>query len=782
MKKLLATLIVTTLSWGGSHAFAQNPVELRDSVDAAQAQLDSLMDSTFGNVTLGEATVKAQKVMIKNEIDKVTYQMSEDPDAQTNPLLDMLRKVPMVTVDGDDNIKVNGSSSFKIYVNGKPNQMISSNPSLVLKNFPASMVKKVEVITDPGAKYDAEGVTGILNIVTETGSQTSGWTLSPRVDAGNRGTNVSLFGMAQTGKFTVSANYMYGRFYEGRMTMNQDNTYMGTDPRIYHLLHSTTLKPDGQFHYGSVEASYEFTPRDLLSLNFGIHGYLADSYAPTSVLMSGRDGQLTYSYNSALYGKNKNLGFSAGVDYQHIFRPLDATGGTDEYSALTLSYRLNHTPSYEHRRNIYSDFEGDKVLFELMNNDEGLRDMYSRPDNKAQEHTVQLDYSVPFLKHHTVSTGVKYIRRNNESDSEELRRLSGTDDPFVRYEPNSLHYQHLNDIKSLYAEYTYKLGNFTARGGLRYEHSHVSVSYLDGKRDPFAKNFSDLVPSVSFGYKLKETQMLKLTYNARVGRPDISYLSPYCDRSNPQSLSYGNPKLESERAHNLSASYSYFDMKFSISTTLSFNTQNNGLTSYVFVDKDNILNKTYQNFMHKRSLGLNVFLNWTIVPGTQLNLNLDGSYKDLSVRQIGAKNNGFGMFAFAGIRQNLPWELIFSVNGGGGVPEVQLQGKGSSFYFYSFSLTRSFLKEKRLTVSLNAVNIFSPHRDWEQHITTPQYISDSITRMSMSRFSIGISWRLGKLQTSVKKAARTINNDDVQSSSSSNNAQGAMGGTGQGVY
>ena len=114
---------------------------------------------------LEAATVSAQVPFIKTEVDKLTYKISEDPDAQTSNALDMLRKVPRVTVDADDNIMVNGQGNFKIYVNGKPSGMFSSQPGKILKGMPAESIKRVEVISDPGAKYDAEGVGGILNIV-----------------------------------------------------------------------------------------------------------------------------------------------------------------------------------------------------------------------------------------------------------------------------------------------------------------------------------------------------------------------------------------------------------------------------------------------------------------------------------------------------------------------------------------------------------------------------------------------------------------------------------------
>ena len=118
------------------------------------------------NVTqLGNVEVVAQKPLVKMTVDKMSYSVSDDVDAKTNTVLDMLRKVPMVTVDGSDNITVNGSSSFKVFVDGKPSVMMSSNPSQIFKNMPASSVQNIEVVTNPGAKYDAEGVGGVLNLI-----------------------------------------------------------------------------------------------------------------------------------------------------------------------------------------------------------------------------------------------------------------------------------------------------------------------------------------------------------------------------------------------------------------------------------------------------------------------------------------------------------------------------------------------------------------------------------------------------------------------------------------
>ena len=123
--------------------------------------------------TLKAGSVTAQKILVKMDVDKITYKVADDVDSKTSTVLEMLRKVPMVSVDGQDNITVNGSSSFLVYVDGKPNPMISANPSQILKLMPASAVKDIEVITNPGARYDAEGVGGVLNLITGVSSEES---------------------------------------------------------------------------------------------------------------------------------------------------------------------------------------------------------------------------------------------------------------------------------------------------------------------------------------------------------------------------------------------------------------------------------------------------------------------------------------------------------------------------------------------------------------------------------------------------------------------------------
>ena len=180
--------------------------ETRTVVLASEPVIDLGGVALRNGEELAGVAVVAYKPLVTQSIDRINYDIEADPDSKTNTVMDMLRKVPMVTVDKDDKIRVKGSTSYKIYINGKPSNMVSKSPKDVLKSMPASSIKKIEVITDPGAKYDAEGVTAILNIVTQSSLQGYNGSLNARY---NSNSQHSLGGYFSTkiGKFTTTANY-----------------------------------------------------------------------------------------------------------------------------------------------------------------------------------------------------------------------------------------------------------------------------------------------------------------------------------------------------------------------------------------------------------------------------------------------------------------------------------------------------------------------------------------------------------------------------------------------
>lgn len=478
---------------------------------------------------LGQVEIVAQKPLVKADIDKIEYNVQDDPDAQSNSVLEMLRKVPLVTVDGEDNIQVNGSSSFKVYVNGKPNNMMSNNPTEVLKSMPANSIKHIEVITNPGPKYDAEGVGGILNIVT-VGSGLEGYTATFSANVSNRGAGGGAFGTIKSGKLTVSARYNYNYNDQPRnySSGSQHVTSEAVTENSSNLDYDGSNKGHGSFQSGSMEASYEIDTLRLVTMSFGLWGGGNKSNGSTDYIATfpeNINAAPIYSYSAFNRSKSSWYSIDGGVDYQRLFKVKDRM--------LTFSYKINTRPQTS---DSYTEYEIDKGY----NPDwadylKRLRNLHNDGEQNTTEHTFQADYTTPIGKLHTLEAGAKYILRNNSSEDDRFDA-----DDTGKYEYNkeqSSHYKHLNDIIAAYLGYGLKVKRLSGRLGVRYEHTIQDVKYLVGRGEDFTKNFDDVVPSASIGYKLTDMSNLRLGYNMRIYRPGIWYLNPYLNDTDPSYIS-----------------------------------------------------------------------------------------------------------------------------------------------------------------------------------------------------------------------------------------------------
>lgn len=646
---------------------------------------------------LGQVEVVAQKPLVKADIDKIEYNVQDDPDSKSNSVLEMLRKVPLVTVDGEDNIKVNGSSSFKVYVNGKPNNMMSNNPTEVLKSMPANSIKHIEVITNPGPKYDAEGVGGILNIVT-VGSGLEGYTATFSGNVSNMGAGGGLFGTVKSGKLTVSARYNYNyndrpRSYSGGNRRTVGDVTEGSSDLDY----DGSSKGHGNFQSGSMEASYEIDTLRLVSMSFGLWGGGNNSTSINNTLATapGTSNEL-YRYVSDGRSKSSWYSIDGGVDYQRMFHVKDRM--------FTLSYKINTSPQTSDSYSTYNDMHAATDWEDFLKR---LYDLNNDGSQNTTEHTFQADYTTPIGKIHTLEAGAKYILRDNSSEDDRYERQIGTTGDYVLDEEHSSHYKHQNDILAAYMGYGLRVKKISGRLGVRYEHTKQEVKYLLGRGDDFNKNFDDVVPSASIGYKLTDMSNLRFGYNMRIYRPGIWYLNPYLNDSNPTNISQGNSHLDSEKSHSFNLSYSNFTQKFNINLSARYSFTNNSIEQVTEQVKDTeieglqnptgkeVLYSTYQNIGKSRNASLSGYVNWNATSNTRIYANLYGNYTYMEGAN-GLKNDGWNLFAYGGAQQSLPHDWRISLNIYGQTPWIMLQGKGSSFFDYGLSVNKSFLN-KRLT-------------------------------------------------------------------------------------
>ena len=725
----------------------KNPVQKEFTLTDAVKSVDlgRIMISESAEMLKGVEIV-AQKPLVKAEIDKVTYSIEDDPDSKTNSTLEMLRKVPLVTVDGEDNVKVNGSSSFKVHVNGKPNNMMSNNPKEVLKSLPANSVKSIEVITDPGAKYDAEGIGGILNIITTDNAGLQGYTATFNAGIDNRGFDAGAYGTVKVGKFTVTGNYSLSDSKSPRGYSDSGREDYTSDEYKY-LNTEGSSKGGNLFQFGSMEGSYEIDTLNLVTFSMQMFGGTSDHNGVSSTQMLNAQHEHAYSYDMVNRGKSGFGSIGANFDYQHSFKKKG------EY--LTFSYRYSGSPNDSEA---HTDYENIKDYPYDMN---FMRNQYYDNDAHTDEHTFQLDYVNPINQMHDIDFGAKYILRNNKSDSRVYKEYDG-----VYQEDNNLTdvFNQTQNILAAYADYKVKWKKLAAKAGVRYEHTFMDVEYDKLAEKNFKADFDDLVPLLMLSYQLGPTQTLRASYNMRISRPGIWYLNPFRDTSNPTSISYGNPDLETEKSHSLGLTFSSFSAKFNINATLNYSFVNNGIERYSFMN-NGVMESTYGNIGHTKRTMLSLWMNWNPGSKTRISINASGMYADFMSDEpfLKQRNSGFYGNGFLNVQQTLPWDLRISLVGGGTTPNITLQGKGMSFAYYGFGLSRSFLEEKRLTVSLHASNLFNKYMKFKNETNTSTFRSWSGSRQQQQSYGLNVSWRFGKLKAQVKKTNRSITNDDVKS-------------------
>ena len=687
--------------------------------------------------------IVAQKPLVKMEVDKMSYNVAEDEDSKSNTVLDMLRKVPMVTVDGQDNITVNGSSSFKVYVDGMPNVMFSANPSMVFKSMPATAVKSIEVMTNPGAKYDAEGAAGVLNIVMnkqnpQAAQSLNGYNGTLRATAGNKQLGASAFINGQQGKLSYSANVMTSYNRPGNTNTEMEQIQ---DNGMSQLLTSEN-NVKTPFTMGSLSLGYQIDPMSTLNLTAQVNSMTMKSSGTSLTTMGGNSFGSDFSYKSTTDTKMSRTSFNGSIDYQRFFNQ-------EHTQSLALTYQLNYSPA---TTEMHNDFNTTSDYIDLTNR-------YSDNHDKTTNHTFQLDYTMPLGTGQTLSLGGKLQLHDATSDSKYYLKDI--------YDPNtSSEYEYKNSILAGYGEYAGNFGKLGAKAGLRYEYTWQDVKYHLGNGEDFKKDYGSLVPTASLQYNLGVGSNLGLTYNMRISRPGISYLNPYVDKTNPIAISYGNPELDVEKNHNLSLVYNMFTSKLMVNLNLHHNFVDNAISQYSFYDSNNLLNTTYGNVVQRHQTGISGYVNYLLTKDTRLFFNGGLNYTDLRSDALDQKNSGWTFNAMVGLQQTLPWDLKLSAFAITSTKNYTLQGWSGGFNILTATLSKSLLKDK-LTIGVQGILGLNKggKLNIESETRGKDFTSHTNVKVPIYGVALTVSYTFGNSKMTSKQHVNRVQNDFIEQQS-----------------
>ncbi len=690
---------------------------------------------------LKEVTVSAVKPLLEIETDKIIYNVENDPTLLGQTAMDALKKLPFVTVDAEDNIQLKGSSNFKVLLNGKSTGIVAKTPSEALKSFPANLIKKIEVITEPSAKYDAEGTAGIINIITQ--KKIIGYNGNIYYNYSNRVTH-NLGGSLNIKKGKMGFSTYFGGFTYDYVNQMENDLYRENKipgHRSFMTQHGTG-NTDGLWQWGNTELAFDFDTLHTLSIYASPNGGFSNGTNHQFTIIRDSLGQTTDSFYTDVNSQNKYPSFDVGLDFTKIFKD------NEDHEISFSAFRETHLDN-----SAYTSIQNYLTLPD--------RDINNTNNSKNIEHTFELEYEKPFKNESTFETGTKLILRNLVSDYKMLERTNSSED-YTENAQQTNRLQYNQNVGSMYSVYVFPVKKFRIKLGARAEQTWINASFNKDSL-PIKNDYLNLIPTASISRKIKKTHTLRLNYSKRIQRPWMYYLNPYVNNQNPRSISYGNPKLLPEKTHSVSLSWNYFFKQKSLDISLSNAFTNDVITSFSWLDSSDVSYTSFFNIAKSNTLGINISFNGTVFGKMNVWANYGTSYiniihqLDASRSRSGFSHRGYGSATW---NFNHGWTATLGGNINRGAPT--LQSIRPLNYSYNFSIRKAFFK-KKLNVGLVANNFLQPAQSLVTTTNDPSFYSESVYTNNRYRYiSISIGFNFGKLRENVSRK-KGVTNDDKKS-------------------
>jgi len=741
---------------------------------------DKKNELNLGNIILSPSTkllkaveIIGQKPLFEEKVDRTVYNAENDATAKGGDATDVLRRVPLLTVDMDGNVSLRGSQNIKVLINNKPSTITASSISDALKQIPADQIKTVEVITSPSSKYDAEGSSGIINIITKKNTL-EGLTLNINSSAGYRGSNLGLNGGYRKGKLGISlggfgrAQYNTpGNFYNNQQTFYTDPITTKTDTT--RNIQSAATRNQNIFGNYTLGLDYDIDKNNSLtgSVRFGIRD--GHNFQDALMTQSFLNNVETANGQSIKYIDQLNLSHSVdgSVNYTHLFAKPNR-----EFNLLTLYSQNNGNNNFVTKT---TQYQGVDTISYIKNVNPTVN----------SEATVQADFQTPITEMQLLEVGAKEIMRKATSTYNYFQ--AGSDGVYTPYTGSvylSNYLDYTQNITAGYLSYTASTASkYSLKAGMRYEYTTIAASNQNGSIT--IPDYGVLVPSVNLSKRLDNGNMIKLSFNRRIQRPSIQNLNPNKNVSNTSNVSTGNPGLGPEYTNNYELGYNVNIKSTSLSLSAFARTTDNSIQQVRSTLPGGIVLTSYQNIGVQDAYGASLFANVSLSNKFSLSGGTDTYYSVLKNPGTGdadplkASNSGwvYNVRMFGNYSLTKGWGLQFFGFYRG--QQVTLQGYQGAFRIYSLSLQKEF-NEKRGTIGLGAENFLTPTMTVNSYSSSSMLTQEGYNKFYNFNFKVTFGYRIGKLTANQpKKNKKSVNNDDLKDSGGDQNDGGGQMGGGQ---
>ncbi|MEJ7830821.1 MAG: TonB-dependent receptor, partial [Segetibacter sp.] len=680
------------------------------------------------SANMAEVKVTTTTRALNAAIDRKVYNVSQDILAQSGSVSDILKNVPSVEVDIEGQVSLRGSADVMIFINGRPSPLMGKTKAEALQQLPANSIERIEVITNPSARYKPDGTSGIINIVLKKNTK-GGLNGSIQANAGTQDRyngNVSL--NYKPGKLNLFGNYSIRK--DKRLRLSDINrTYLDAkqnDSSYYTQSSHSFARPLS--HVATMGMDYNLSKNN----SFGISGnYVSRKQVKHDVmnnLFYNKNGTLTNSYDRFRYDPEYEIEQDATVYWQHNFPQEDHE----------LRVEVNASGSDEEEDNHYTNVYCFPAVRSMKDNT-----LIIQHDHQQQ---IAVDYTNPISEDSKVEAG--YLGSFAQLDQNFYGELYDTlQNKFLKDIVKSNRFLYNEYVHAFYVTYQHSFKKFSYSVGLRAEQANIKGNLVT--RDSLIKNdYTKVYPTLHLAYKLNSAE-LQLNYSKRVNRPDGDELNPFPEYQDPRNLRAGNPKLLPEIIHSIELGYKWQNKNLSFVPSLYYRYKQNGFTSVVVPLNDSTLLTTNQNLSNSQSAGLELI--FSAKAGTFFNANLSSNffYSSINATDLGYNSNrsiismSTNLNSTFTLSKTTMWQLSFNYRSARLTP----QGKVLPTFVFNTGLRQDLFK-KKLSVILTASDLFKTLQE-KTELNTPFLKQTAIYKRDRQIIYLGVSYRFGK---SVKKS------------------------------
>ena len=720
---------------------------------------------------LEEINIKDEKAIYETRIDKIVYNAENDLNDAENDATDVLRKAPLLSVDLEGNVSLRGSKNIKFLVNGKASSFFSSDVSTALQMIPADQIKKVEVITSPGAKYEGEGDAGIVNIITKK-TIIDGYNATLNTMIGSKVTRNGFSLNLGKGKFGLSSRANFYGSWPGRIGKNTYTRYDWENIIDNDTINLNQLFQNGktenyyQGYRGSLNAYYDFNDYNSINSSLSFGGRTSPSKKENSVnYINSTVDSLSYLSDYLSDKTDRSLNIEWTTDYTKKFKDNDER----ELSfAIQLGGDIN---------------DGNTIIDENINSI--LRSTYNQNDEKVIEETFQFDYSHPLGKSKSIDKNSNDSRKNNFSNKAKGKKWRGKKSnsnkielgvKIINRDREMVYSNQLNNIYKSSEKFDYnqhvissyisseismKKG-FGLKTGVRYENTQSSGNWKNNSESPFKNNYGNLLPSFVISKSFSPMRSIKFSYNQRIRRPSVRNINTNENFDDSRNFTVGNPQLKPTRSEQYEFTLNSFGKILQGSTQLYYKHSNDVIESFLDTIQNGSSISTYKNIGETRQLGISFFgsmrLNKLTLRGSFDLYNYSG--KDISLGYEEWTESVVLYSYYFGGSYNLGKNWKAETFGFFRSPTQTIQGTSTSFSMISFGINKAF-KNKRGSIGIRIIEPFNKNKIFETDLSGEFFSQSSITTTPFRSFGISFKYTFGKLNFKDSKKKTNINNDDI---------------------